>query len=88
MKHLPTLLLALGLSAATLTAQNVTVYMKDGTTHKFNADRLSELKFRDVPQEQRMDVTFLQPEINVYSGGNANLAFKNEDGTVELTADI
>lgn len=88
MKHLPTLLLALGLSAATLTAQNVTVYMKDGTTHKFNADRLSELKFRDVPQEQRMDVTFLQPEINVYSGGNANLAFKDEDGTVELTVDI
>lgn len=38
MKHLPTLLLALGLSAAAATAQNVTVMMKDGTTHKFNAD--------------------------------------------------
>lgn len=88
MKHLPTLLLALGLSAASVTAQNVTVMMKDGTSHKFNADRLSELKFRDVPQEQRMDVTFLEPEISVYSGGNAGLTFKDAEGNIELTADI
>ena len=88
MKHLPTLLLALGLSAAAATAQNVTVMMKDGTTHKFNADRLSELKFLDVPQEQRMDVTFLQPEITEYSGGYASLTFTDAEGSVEFNADI
>ncbi len=35
MKHLSTLLLAVGLSGFCAMAQNVTVVMKDGTSHKF-----------------------------------------------------
>lgn len=88
MKHLTTLLLAAGLAGSMATAQNVTVLMKDGTSHKFNADRLSELKFRDVTQEESISVTFLAPDINVYSGGNVNLAFRDGEGTVECALDL
>lgn len=50
MKHFSTMLLALGLAAFSAAGQNVTVIMKDGTSHKFNADYLSELSFKDVQQ--------------------------------------
>lgn len=44
------MLLAMGLITASASAQNVTVVMKDGTNHTFNADYLSEISFRDVPK--------------------------------------
>ena len=87
MKHLSTMLLALGLITASASAQNVTVVMKDGTSQKFNADYLSEISFRDVPQGPET-VVFESIVVEPYSNGNVTLTFKNADGSVECVTDL
>ena len=63
------MLLALGLAAFSAAGQNVTVIMKDGTSHKFNADYLSELSFKDVQQGPET-VEFKSILVEPYSNGN------------------
>ncbi len=86
MKHLYTMLLALGISSFCAIGQNVTVMMKDGTTHKFNADYVSEITFRDVVPQQPA-VEFGKLLVEPYSNGNATMTFESVDGT-KLVADI
>lgn len=82
-KHFSALLLALGLCAAGTNAQNVTVVMKDGTSHKFNADYISEITFKEATAATTLNFTSLS--LNVYSGGNVTLNFATDDGnTVAL----
>ncbi|MDE6393520.1 MAG: hypothetical protein K2L59_09680 [Muribaculaceae bacterium] len=87
MKHLYAMLLAVGLAPLCATGQNVTVLMKDGTSHKFNADYLSELSFKEVPQGPET-VEFTSVEVQPYSGGNVTLTFTNADGSVSCVTDL
>lgn len=87
MKHLYTMLLAVGLAPLCASGQNVTVLMKDGTSHKFNADYLSELSFKEVPQGPET-VEFTSVKVEPYSGGNVTLTFTNADGTVSCVTDL
>lgn len=87
MKHLSTLLLAVGLSGFCAMAQNVTVVMKDGTSHKFNADHLSEITFRDVAPETP-PVEFKTLTVEPYGGGNVTLSFADEAGTTVAKTDL
>lgn len=87
MKHLYAMLLAVGLASLCASGQNVTVLMKDGTSHKFNADYLSELSFKEVPQGPET-VEFTSVKVEPYSGGNVTLTFTNADGTVSCVTDL
>lgn len=87
MKHLYAMLLAVGLSPLCASGQNVTVLMKDGTSHKFNADYLSELSFKNVQQGPET-VAFHSVKVEPYSGGNVTLTFENEDGSVTCVTDL
>lgn len=87
MKHFSTMLLALGLAAFSAAGQNVTVIMKDGTSHKFNADYLSELSFKDVQQGPET-VEFKSILVEPYSNGNVTLTFENADGSVQCVTDL
>lgn len=87
MKHLSTLLLTLGLGATCAVGQNVTVVMKDGTSHKFNADYLSEIKFLDAGQETP-SVEFKGIEIYSDYPGNFTVSLTDEAGTTECVVDI
>ena len=87
MKHLSTMFLTLCLGALSAVGQNVTVVMKDGVTHKFNADYLSEIKFRDAG-EQTPPVEFKQVEVDEYTSScNYTLTFTDEEGTTKLVID-
>lgn len=85
MKHFYTLLLAMGLAASSVSAQNVIVVMKDGNKQKFNADYLSEIKFVD-PSTPVVNFEQLTPE--PYGNGNASLGFRNEEENITLRLDI
>lgn len=87
MKHLSTMLLAMGLITASASAQNVTVVMKDGTNHTFNADYLSEISFRDVPKGPET-VVLESLLVEPYSNGNVTLTFKNAEGNIECVTDL
>lgn len=86
MKQLTTLLLAVGLGAAGALAQNVTVMLKDGTSQKFNADYISEISFKEIPDAP--DAVQLT-NVSVYGiyGSEAILTFTNEEG-VEVNVDF
>lgn len=81
------MLLAVGLSGFCAMAQNVTVVMKDGTSHKFNADHLSEITFRNVAPETP-PVEFKTISINPFSGGNVTLTFTDESGQTVAETDL
>lgn len=86
MKQLTTLLLAVGLGAAGALAQNVTVMLKDGTSQKFNADYISEISFKEIPDApEAVQLT----NVSVYGiyGSEAILTFTNEEG-VEVNVDF
>lgn len=87
MKHIATTFLFLGLSAFCAVGQNVTVMMKDGSSHKFNADYLSELSFQDVVPETP-PVVLNTVNLDIYSGGNVTATFIGEGGNVEIAADL
>lgn len=87
MKHIATTFLFLGLLAFCAVGQNVTVKMKDGSSHKFNADYLSELSFQDVVPETP-PVVLNTVTVNVYGGGNVATTFIGEGGNVEFKADL
>ncbi|MBD5348826.1 MAG: hypothetical protein HDR84_06230 [Bacteroides sp.] len=87
MKQLTTFLLALGLSSVCAMSQNVTVYLKDNTSHKYNAEYLSDIKFRDVTPTPD-EVQFKTISLDVYSGGNVTLTMENEGGDVKCVADL
>ena len=87
MKHFTTMLLAVGLASFSAIGQNVSVIMKDGTVHKFNADYLSELSFKDVPVGPET-VEFKSVSVEPYSNGNVTLTFKDESGNIELVTDL
>lgn len=86
MKHLTTMLLALGIALGAA-GQNVVVVMKDGTSHTFNADRLSEITFKDVPLETP-PVEFKTVEVNPYGNGCVDVTFKTEDESVTCVAEL
>ncbi len=87
MKHIATTFLFLGLLAFCAVGQNVTVKMKDGSSHKFNADYLSELSFQDVVPEPPL-VVLNTVDLLVYSGGNVTATFTGEGGNVEIATDL
>lgn len=81
MKHFTTLLLATGLTALSSLAQTVTVVTKDGIEHKFNADYLSEIRFRDAaPEPDKINFTKIN-DLSVWSNGNAAITMTNADET-------
>lgn len=71
--------------AASAVGQNVIVVMKDGTSHKFNADYLSEIRFTEAEENV---VNFTELGIDVYSYGNATLTFKDATGENVAVCDI
>ncbi len=87
MKHFSTLLLALGLSATCAVGENVTVVMKDGTAHKYSAESLSEIYFREV-EPQPDEVVFQNVDIKTFSSGNAELDLSTADGDVACEIDL
>lgn len=87
MKHLTTLLLAVGLGTLGALAQNVTVVLKDGTQHKFNADYLSEIRFRDVMPEPD-HVKFSTIGLEAYSDGNVTVTLDDAAGTNKCVVDL
>ncbi len=81
MKHFTTLLLAVGLTALSSLAQTVTVVTKDGKEHKFNADYLSEIRFRDAaPEPDKINFTKIS-DLSVYSNGNAAITMADANDT-------
>lgn len=77
-------MLLLGASAGLASAQNVIVIMNDGSTHKFNADYLKEIKFQEAPATLPV-IEFTNVDLSVYSGGNVTVKLSNEAGdTFEL----
>lgn len=81
------MLLALGLSAASAVGQNVTVIMKDNTVHKYSAEYLSEISFRDVTPGPEA-VEFKTVGLNVFSGGNVTVTLTDESGNVKCETDL
>lgn len=86
MKQLTTLLLAVGLGAAGALAQNVTVMLKDGTSQKFNADYISEISFKEIPDAPDAVQLTNVSVFGIY-GSEAILTFTNEEG-VEVNVDF
>lgn len=78
MKRLYSLLLALGIGSASLLAQTVTVFMKDNTVHKYNAEYLSKIAVREVAPTPD-EVEFKTIDLNVYSYGNVTVTMENEN---------
>lgn len=85
MKHVSTLLLALGLATVSAVGQNVTVVLKDGTSHKFNVDNVKELSFREVTETP--PVEFKNIDVNAWGSG-CTLTFTDATGNVKFTTDI
>lgn len=86
MKHLSTMLLAIGLATTSAIAQNVTVFMKDGSSHKFNTDYVSEMSFKEISTVETVE--FNQVSVTPYSNGNVSLTFTNAEGNTTLVADV
>ncbi len=87
MKHVTATFLFLGLSAFCAVGQNVTVLMKDGSSHKFNADYLSEISFKDVVPETP-PVELKTVALDVYSQGNVTATFADESANTQLELDL
>lgn len=83
MKQLKTLILlaALGISGAS--AQTITVVSNDGTSYKFNADYVKELRFAET--EASMDFSTLSVE--PFANGNVALTLTSADSSTELVLD-
>ena len=87
MKQLTTLLIALGLSSVCAMSQTVTVYLKDNTAHKFNAEYLEEIKFKEVAPTPDQ-IQFDSIDLNIFSNGNVTLTMTNEADNVKCVADL
>ncbi|MDE7403123.1 MAG: hypothetical protein K2M87_06905 [Muribaculaceae bacterium] len=87
MKLLSTLLIAAGMTSACAVAQNVTVFMKDNTVHKYNAEYLSDISFREVtPQPGSVQMETI--DLNVYGQGNVGVTLENADKTIFCYLDL
>lgn len=71
--------------AASAFGQNVIVVMKDGSSQKFNADYLQEIRFTSADEEY---VEFKTLSIEAWSAGNATLTFLDATGDNLATCDI
>lgn len=79
MKQFYLLLLATALATPAVTGQNILVITKDGVSHKFNADYVSELKFQEIfPPASPVD--FDAVSVDPFSNGNVTLTFTNQEG--------
>lgn len=87
MKRFYSLLLALGMTSATMLAQTVTVFMKDNTVHKYNAEYLSKIAVRDATPSPDI-VNFETIGLNVFSGGNVTVNMTSDTGDVTCEVDL
>lgn len=85
--RISTVLLALGASAFSASAQSMTVVLTDGSTKKFGTDYVSQVTLRegqtDVPT-----VEMTQIKVEPYSGGNVTLTLSNVDETTVYSLDL
>lgn len=88
MKHFYKWLFAGGILLGTAAiAQNVIVVMKDGSSHKFNVDRLQEITFEEfTPAPEAVELT--QFAADVYGGGNATVTMTDATNTNSLQIDF
>lgn len=70
--------------AASALGQNVIVVMNDGTSHKFNADYIKEIRFAEDQEEN--SILFTDIYLNNYGGGNFNMRLTDASG--ENSADL
>lgn len=85
--RISTVLLALGASAFSASAQSMTVVLTDGSTKKFGTDYVSQVTLRegqtDVPT-----VEMTQIKVEPYSSGNVTLTLSNVDETTVYSLDL
>lgn len=70
--------------AASAFGQNVVVVMNDGTSHKFNADYIQEIRFTDDQQAGEENIVFNSMTYNYYGYGNFWGEFVSGGKTLDL----
>lgn len=87
MKKIYTLLAGAAILAGAMTAQNVIVVLKDGSSHKFNADYLQQIVFEEAaPTPETLE--FKTVGVEAFSGGNVTLTLTDASGKNIAVVDL